>query len=95
MLATMVAAGDLGHVTLSDALGLFRDEGWTPPQQWGGTSNWNVHDALYQSADRFEGYIAAVEILNAELREDVMLWEREPHRSEEEVIELFEKVLNG
>jgi hypothetical protein len=75
------------------ALELIAEEGWNPPWMFG-QRGWCIHDALLQSGE-FDSYIEATAALSGVLGEDVMLWEREPGRSEEDVVELFEWTLAG
>lgn len=80
---------------------LILEDGWSPPWLYVASPGWCIHDALTQVSspdgvgivEAFDGYIEAVKALTAELGVDVMLWEREPHRVEDDVVGLFERVL--
>lgn len=67
-------------------------DGWNPPWLIDISSGWCLHDALLDARD-FNAYARAINVLSRAVGEDVMLWEREPGRTEEDIIELLEKVL--
>lgn len=80
---------------------LILEDGWSSPSLYVAAPGWCIHDALTQVStpdgcgivEAFDGYIDAVKALSAELGVDVMLWEREPRRVEDDVVELFERVI--
>lgn len=75
------------------------EDGWSP--HWQHDEGWCIHDALLEAtgfcADQsdFDDYIDGLNRLSDELGEPVLDWEREPHRTEQDVIELFERVIDG
>ncbi|OMC55409.1 hypothetical protein A5747_13535 [Mycobacterium sp. IS-836] len=82
------------------ALQLLLEDGWSPP--WivdPYAVGWCIHDSLTETTlawtnlEAFDGYIEALNVLSDELGEPVLEWEREPNRTEDEVIELFQRVL--
>lgn len=80
------------------ALQLISSDGWTPPWQVDHTG-FCIHDALLEGCgfcpqeSDFDNYIEALNALSEALGEPILEWEREPYRTEDDVIELFEKVL--
>lgn len=84
---------------LAGAVGLFVSEFWNPPWCWyRGHCGWGIHDSLFQVAHEvgadYADYIGAVDVLSDAAGVDVFVWEREPNRTQGEVVELFRGVLS-
>lgn len=75
------------------AFRLIAEDGWDPPWLIVPSPAWCLHDALLEAGD-FNDYARAINVLSLAAGEDVMLWEREPGRTEEDIIGLFERVLD-
>lgn len=84
---------------LAGAIQLFVSEYWNPPWCWyRGHCGWGIHDSLFQVAREigadFGDYIDVCEVLSGRLGVDVFVWEREPRRTQEQVVDLFQGALS-